>query len=125
MGGWGSRPWQNDEAADWFHEFWKPRDIAFLINEINNFDEKQERYDSFRAASYVLQAFGSPYMWPAQHREILKELLDKSIDVLEKMINPPSDDWGFLDMWGNNQEVIDSVRDQINQLKLRRSEIVF
>jgi hypothetical protein len=125
MGDWGSRPWENDEAADWFHIFWKQCDISVLVDEINNFDEKQERYESFRAASYVLQAFGNPYMWPEQHKEILNDLLDKSIDVLEKMINPPNDDWGFLDIWGNSQKILDSVRDQINQLRIRRSESVF
>jgi hypothetical protein len=125
MGDWGLRPWENDEAADWFHIFWKKSDISVLVHEINNFDEKQERYESFRAASYILQTFGNPYMWPEQRKAILKDLPDKSIDVLEKMINPPNYDWGFLDMWGNRQKIIDSVRDQINQLRIRRSESVF
>jgi hypothetical protein len=40
------------------------------------------------------------------------------------MIEPPSDDWGFLDMWGNDPLVIASVRRQIEELKKRRSEIV-
>jgi hypothetical protein len=123
MGDWGKEPWNNDEAADWFHKFWKNSDFSVLIDEIENFNETEERYDSFRAASYVLQTMGNPYIWPAKHRQILKDLLDKSISILEKMINPPNDDWGFLDMWGNDPGVIESVRKQIAELRVRRSEI--
>lgn len=124
MGDWGAEPWNNDEAADWFHRFWKDCGISQLITEIKNFDETQENYDSFRAACYVLQTFGNPYMWPMAFRSDLKELIDRGLHVLTCMIEPPSDDWGFLDMWGNNPLVIASVRRQIEELKKRRSEIV-
>jgi hypothetical protein len=124
MGDWGPEPWANDEAADWFHKLWRECDFSVLIDEIRNFDERNEGYESFRAASYVLQTLGNPYMWPAEHRTILKELLDKSISVLENMINPPNDAWGFLESWGNDARVVDSVRTQITELRKRRSEIV-
>jgi hypothetical protein len=124
MGDWGAQPWSNDEAADWFHRFWKKSDFSVLIDEIRNFDQTQERYDSFRAASYVLQTMGNPYIWPSEHRAVLKELLERSVDVLEKMIHPPDETWGFLDMWGNDPQVVDSVRHQIAELKVRRSELI-
>ena len=123
MGDWGARPWENDEAADWFHRFWT-KGFSVLIDEIKNFDAREEGYDSFRAASYVLQTMGNPYIWPVEHASILKELLDRSISVLENMINPPNEDWGFLEMWGHDPKVTESVRHQIRELQTRRSEIV-
>ena|SRR5215471_15954093 len=86
MGDWGVQPWDNDEAADWFHRFWT-KGFSVLIDEIRNFDAKEEGYDSFRAASYVLQTMGNPYIWPSEHHAVLKELLDKSISVLQSMID--------------------------------------
>jgi hypothetical protein len=86
VGDWGAEPWANDEAADWFHRFWTKSDFALLINEINNFDERDERdekYDSLKAAGHVLQTMGNPYIWPAQHLAVLKDLLDTSIRLLE------------------------------------------
>jgi hypothetical protein len=53
MGTWNYNPWENDEAADWFQEFWKQQNFAVLINEINQFDPTEERYDAFRAACYL------------------------------------------------------------------------
>jgi hypothetical protein len=52
----------------------------------------------------VLQTLGNPYMWPQEHTSILKDLLDKSISVLEDMINPPNDAWGFLKCVGMTQK---------------------
>jgi hypothetical protein len=104
MGDWGPEPWESDEAADWFHTLWRRCDFSVLVDEIMNFDERKERYDSFRAASYVLQTLGNPYMWPQEHTSILKDLLDKSISVLEDMINPPNDAWGFLKCVGMTQK---------------------
>ncbi|EDS4738631.1 hypothetical protein B0C58_004678 [Salmonella enterica subsp. enterica serovar Oranienburg] len=123
MGDWSREPWGNDEAVDWFHVFWKKNDISLLIKEIEDFSPEDERYDSVRAACYLLQTIGVVYVWPVRHREILKDLLNKSISILTNMISPPDEKWGFLDMWGNDSEVIKSVESQIEILKIRLSEI--
>lgn len=123
MGDWGAEPWSNDEAADWFHRFWKGGGISLVVSEINDFDTNRGSYDSFRAASYVLQAFGNPYMWPTDVRSDLNDLIDRSIHVLTYMIEPPSEDWEFLEMCENDQKVIASVRRQIEALERRRSDI--
>lgn len=122
MGDWGHRPWETDEAADWFHTFWK-KGFPFLIEELDNFDEREERYESIRAACYILQTLGSPYMWPTEHLDRLQDLLDSGIKILENLINPPNKNWGFMDMWGEDKEVMDSVRNQIKALQKMRSEI--
>jgi hypothetical protein len=46
-------------------------------------------------------------MMAAESSENGGRAVDRSFDVLEKMINPPNDDWGFLDMWGNSQKILD------------------
>lgn len=123
MGDWSREPWGNDEAADWFHVFWKNSDFSLLINEIENFSPEEERYDSVRAACYLLQTIGIVYVWPVRHMDILKDLLIKSISILTNMLNPPNENWGFLDMWGNDPEVIKAVESQIEILRVRLSEL--
>lgn len=123
MGDWNVQPWANDEAADWFHSFWENHDFAVLIDEINDFDPNEERYDSVRAASYLLQTLGIAYVWPSAHQEALKPLLVKAISILSNMINPPDESWGFLDMWGHSPSVIESVRMQIEALEARLGDL--
>ncbi|WP_306350328.1 hypothetical protein [Flavobacterium sp. '19STA2R22 D10 B1'] len=124
MGDWSRQPWGNDEAADWFHKFWKIKDFTILISEIEDFDPTEEKYDSIRAASYLLQTLGIVYVWPSEHLEVLKPLLNKAITILTHMVNPPNDDWGFLDMWGNDPAVIYSVKEQITLLEMRINDLV-
>ncbi|WP_321850630.1 hypothetical protein [Pseudomonas paraveronii] len=123
MGAWNFKPWENDEAADWFQQFWKQQDFSVLINEIYQFDPLEERYDAFRAACYLLQTLGNAYIWPTTYLEELKPLIEKALSILTKMITPPSADWGFLDMWGNSPDVIAAVEEQIYALKICLSEL--
>lgn len=123
MGDWSKEPWGNDEAADWFGLFWKNSDFSLLINEIDNFSPKEERYDSVRSACYLLEVLGIVYVWPSQHMDILKKLLSKAISILENMITPPTDDWGFLDMWGSDPEIIKAVELQIEVLRTRLADL--
>lgn len=123
MGTWNYNPWENDEAADWFQEFWKQQNFAVLINEINQFDPTEERYDAFRAACYLLQTLGNPYIWPAEHLAELKPLIQHAISILTQMIDPTNEDWGFLDMWGGSADVIKAVEEQIDAQKTRLGEL--
>lgn len=126
MGYWGAGPWDSDVAADWFHRFWSKTDqsdFEFLIHEIIDFDPRKGRYDSIRAACYVLQVLGIVYVWPVKHSDILKTLLNRSIVILSNMINPPDDTWYFLEDCDDDEEVINSVNEQITNLKLRLSEL--
>jgi hypothetical protein len=123
MGDWSAEPWGCDEAADWFHHIWKGCDFSILTGEIMNFDPLQERYDSVRAACYLLQTLGIVYVWPARHGSELKPLLEKSIAILTNMIAPPSDDWGYLEMCGNDPAIIPAVESQIIALRTRLRDL--
>lgn len=122
MGDWGPRAWENDEAADWFQEFWKDG-WALVQKEIEEFDPTEEQYDSLRAAAYVLAAFGGSYLAPVAYLDKLRGWLVKTQEILGNMIDPPSEEWGFLDMWGNDPDVVTSVKDQIEALRTRRAEL--
>lgn len=122
MGVWSTKPWGNDEAADWFHDFWNCNDFELVMSEIENFNPSNENYDSVRAACYVVACFGSAYSWPIKYLDRRKDIMNKSIDILSKMINPPNDNWTFLDMWDNNKDAIASVENQIENIKLMLNE---
>jgi hypothetical protein len=123
MGGWSFKPWGNDDAADWFQRFWKSKDVALVVDEVERFDAKAERYDQLRAAAYLLETLGNPYIWPATQQAALKPLLTRTIEILSHMIDPPDADWGFLDMWGNDPGVIEAVREQIAALQARLADL--
>lgn len=124
MGTWSVEPWGSDEAADWFHRFWKKGGISVLIDTIENFDEKEEKYDEIRAPAYLLEVLGISYVWPVDYLGALNGLLDKAIDILEKMINPPNDNWVYLDMGGDVGELVRAVELQLAELRKRRPSIV-
>jgi hypothetical protein len=124
MGEWSADPWGTDEAADWFHRFWTQGQFSVLIDEIKNFDPKQERYEGIRAASYLLQVLGIAYVWPAEHLGLLRELLERAIRILKNMIDPPSKDWAYLEMSDRPEEFVVAVRDQIAALERRRRDLV-
>ena len=122
MGDWSFEPWGTDEAADWFARYWKNRDVALVVDEIEHFDPKKERFEGLRAAAHVLASFGSPYMWPSPYADKLKPLLTEAIAILTKMIEP-DDPWGFIDAWGS-RKVVPAVEAQIAALQRRLDKLI-
>ncbi|WOB06908.1 hypothetical protein [Piscinibacter gummiphilus] len=123
MGAWSYEAWSNDEAADWFQCFWKGGDFSLIAKELDQFDPAEERFDSVRAAAYLLQSLGDPYIWPADHLDALRPNLLKAIDIREKMIDPSNDSWAFLEAYGSSPAVVAEVGGQITALR-RRLELV-
>ncbi len=89
MGAWKSEPWDSDGAADWFGDFFS----ELKINMIHEAFDVLDNYDAARAASYILQFLGHVYVWPAEHLDDLKQLL-------ENIFNATNDTqlFGFLDV---------------------------
>src|ERR1041385_8672519 len=103
MGAWGTEPWDNDGAADWFAAFFEGIDVpARLRNAFRYYDT----YDEIRAASYILEHIGRIYVWPGTGDE-LRELLDTAIELLTAMIDPDAqdEDIDFLELWDSDPEV--------------------
>ena len=118
MGDWGSRAWESDEAADWFHRFWK-EGWALVQQEIEEFDPAKERFESLRAAAHVLESFGDPFMAPADLSAKLSDWLERSERILRAMIDP-RDEWGFLEMCASDAGIVAGVEEQMGRLRARR-----
>ncbi len=64
MGSWGTEPWQNDPAQDWFEEMFSLTGLAGHIEE--SLSRTVEDYaDEIRAAAFVVVALGKE-AWPAE-----------------------------------------------------------
>ena len=118
MGDWSAAPWDNDEAADWFERYWNGGGMDLVLRTIHGFRADTEQYDAVRAACVVWACFASAYAWPYAHLEQRLPTLQAAIVLLQNMLQPPSEEWGFLDMWGNNAVVVAAVEEQIRQLQL-------
>ena len=118
MGDWGAKAWESDEAADWFHRFWK-EGWALVEQEIEAFDPAEERFESLRAAAHVLESFGNPFMAPTDFSGKLAGWLERSEEILRAMIDP-NDRWGFREMCTSDPTIVAAVEDQIGGLRKRR-----
>lgn len=116
MGAWSVKPWGNDEAADWFANFWQDKDFSPIITLIENFDPANEDYCEFRAACYLLETLGRPYVWPSNRLDDLRPALTKAIEILENMVSPPDENWFFLEEWDNDPEMVEALEQQIAAL---------
>lgn len=71
----------------------------------------------------MLHTFGFVHVWPSEFLRDLKDRLQRTLSILENMLAPPNEDWGFLDMWDANPAVVASVRDQMDALTLTLHEL--
>ena len=117
MGAWGYKFYENDEAADWLHQFWDTKSFELLVKEVEQFDPRNENYDTIRVIAHILICFGSPYTCPEDFLDQRSIIIKRVLTILENMINPPNSDWDFLDIWDNDPEIISEVEKQIIELK--------
>ena len=54
MGVWGYKFYENDEAADWLHKFWNTKSFDLLVKEVEQFDPRNEKYDTIRVIVHIL-----------------------------------------------------------------------
>jgi len=54
MGAWGYKFYENDEAADWLHQFWDTKSFELLVKEVEQFDPSNENYDTIRVIAHIL-----------------------------------------------------------------------
>ncbi len=117
MGAWGYKFYENDEAADWLHQFWDTKSFELLVKEVEQFDPRNENYDTIRVIAHILICFGSPYTCPEDFLDQRSIIIKRVLTILENMINPPNSDWEFLDIWDNDPTIISEVENQIIELK--------
>lgn len=122
MGAWDVQPWDNDEAADWFGDFFAGVNFDERLDAV--FDDSNVDYetDQVRAACYILQVLGRIYVWQGDVNR-LGSHLDRGIRHLQRMVDPADEICQELqEMWGDDSEVFDSIKAQISELQARRSE---
>ena len=109
--------YENDEAADWLHQFWNTKSFDLLVKEVEQFDPRNEKYDTIRVIAHILICFSSPYTCPGDFLDQRSIIIKRVLTILENMINPPNSDWEFLDIWDNDPTIISEVEKQIIELK--------
>jgi hypothetical protein len=63
MGTWGTQPWENDAAADWFSElFAETRLDDFILSTLRL--DATNNGDEIRAAAFVLTRLAEVHIWP-------------------------------------------------------------
>ncbi|MCC6420200.1 MAG: hypothetical protein IT429_18350 [Gemmataceae bacterium] len=109
MGAWGSAPWANDLAADWFDELFGTTRLAQRVEKALNYRDLEEYAPEIRAAAYILVALGRNYIWPVDDLdrhlklaisklEAIRELpdyegmpeIDEEIAILRSRLNEPN-----------------------------------
>ncbi|MBS0660072.1 MAG: DUF4259 domain-containing protein [Verrucomicrobia bacterium] len=63
MGSWGTAPWDNDAAADWFAQMFEKTKLAKYVEKSLKKDPEDEP-EEVRAAAYMLVALGRNFIWP-------------------------------------------------------------
>jgi len=118
MGAWGVEPWGNDSAADWFSSAFEGIDMDSKIEAALEYT--YDNYDEVRAAAYLLDVLGSSYVWPGS-LEKYDGYVERALSILKAMIDEDSndEDMDFLELWDNDPDVIESVRQQIFNLEKR------
>lgn len=127
MGDWGYKPYQTDEAADWYAVTLQKFDFKRVETAILNFNSTDENcYEPLRCAAFLLQNLGIPHIWYVKDGQAdPKELIQKAIVILENMASIDNEAWTYLDMWGHDLEtdketgIVAALKEQVAALEER------
>jgi hypothetical protein len=82
MGAWGSGPFDNDDAADWFGGLFEKTKLAARVEKALNTKDLEDEYGIVRAAAFVVVQLGHNFVWPVDD---LDRHLQLAIDKLEEV----------------------------------------
>jgi hypothetical protein len=139
MGAWGSAPWDNDLAADWFGELMEATQLARHVEKTLKIRDLEEYSPEIRAAAYVLIALGHNYIWPVddldRHLKLaiskLKAMrkladyegmpeIDQEIAVLRSRLDGPN----AMDVAGERRDIRNGLHDPDPAVRLRTAREV-
>lgn len=104
----GVRPYQNDNAKDWFWTTLSP--VADEIDEVLARAITQDNYDAYRAVAWLLIKIGRDGVYPtARLTTHLSDIHDRLQDI--------KDDNGYLATWQSPTEFVKDLDDLIVQLQ--------
>lgn len=111
---WGSKPWDNDRAADWFAKLMKDTDLPLQVRSALLLCQKEDPYGEntakLRAAVFCMLQFGHVYIWPIEE---LKKDLQLAIHATEKVLL--DEEYCF------DEEITDEIKVELEELKSRYS----
>ena len=102
MGAWGKEPWDNDTAADWFGALWESGNVPAAVRQ----GLDSESSDEAVAALWVCAELCRTYVWPI---DAFDDTLRAAVAAAERILNGEDPD-GYLELWNNDSEVVDRLR---------------
>ncbi|MDG1331776.1 MAG: DUF4259 domain-containing protein [Crocinitomicaceae bacterium] len=108
---WGSKPWDNDKAADWFSKLMETTDLPAEVRSVLK-SRNEEKSEVLRAAVFCVLQFGRVYVWPIND---LNKDLQHAIAALEKILE--DEDYCY------SQKVISEINEELSELKRRISPL--
>lgn len=114
MGAWGTDPWDNDAAADWFSSLFAGINVEGRV--ISGLED--ENPDRSRAAAYLLSVLGRPYVWPGDPIR-LGQLLDSAIERMESL----AADKEYLANYEDGEALLISIANLVSELQACRNLI--
>ena len=104
MGVWGTKPWENDTAADFCCDLGKIPVTELIDKGLNSDDEDEQRI-----AAWLLSRLAVYYVYPYETQEKqVKRAIRKLNDMLKS-------DW--IEAWNNPNEVIGLIRHEVIALE--------
>jgi hypothetical protein len=107
MGVWGTMPWDNDGAADWFDNLFNNTKLAKYVEDTLKLDPAGD-HEEIRAAASILLFLGRNYIWPVRD---LDRHLALAADRLEEI--------NRLDVITESPELVEQIRVEIQELHTR------
>ena len=110
MGDWGTMPWDNDGAADWFDNLFNKTKLAKHVEDTLKLDASNN-HEEIRAAASVLLFLGRTYIWPVHE---LDGHLTLAADKLEQISR--------LEVITESPELAEEIRAEAEELRRRIKE---
>jgi len=108
MGMWDIKPWDNDEAADWYTDVMETCQIRKKWLEGIKADLTDE-FDTVRAAIGLFIMLGRVYIWPIETYDKDLELAISKCESLQK-----------VDEYQESPELLEQIGFELEELKSRR-----
>lgn len=98
MGAWGTDPWDNDTAADWFGEILTGNPLVDRVDEALRDGESEETY----AALWTVAQLARVYVWPISRLDATLRLAVGAADAILAHEDPDE----MLELWEDNPELV-------------------
>jgi len=108
MGAWGTRPYDNDAAADWFAD--ATESAVKKVDELIKLPIEQANYDEYRAAAWLLTKIGRTYVYETA-------ALDSHLAAIHERLKTMRRDIGWIATWKNPTEITADLDDLIQQVE--------